>query len=255
MARRSLTVLGCAHHGRCEVVRVAASRDVGLEQLARPGLGAALHEEADRARVGADRAGKSGLDTADLEIVERIRLRPVSGRREQIDDRRPISAKQRGPERDDGFRHAPGWHQRRVAKRRRVRPLFDRPDVKLVGRTLPELAQRRERDALVQHLEAAGLDLAQQRAVDVGHHQAGLLRAAVGLGQQRQRFVVAAVRALGLEAHQGLEALLEIRRLLALQDLVRLDVEALQLRNREVDASAPRVVAHVLVVASSKNPP
>ena len=57
-------------------------------------------------------------------------------------------------------------------------------------------------DALVQHLEAVGLDLAQQRAVDVGHHQAGLLRAAVGLRQQRQRLVVAAVRALGLEAHQ-----------------------------------------------------
>src|SRR5450759_623180 len=35
----------------------------------------------------------------------------------------------------------------------------------------PQLADRRERDALVQHLEAAGLHLAQQAAVDVAHHQ------------------------------------------------------------------------------------
>ena len=34
------------------------------------------------------------------------------------------------------------------------------------------------------------LDLAQQGAVDVGHHQAGLLRRAVLLGQQRERLVV-----------------------------------------------------------------
>src|SRR6185312_2837587 len=33
----------------------------------------------------------------------------------------------------------------------------------------PELAQRRQGDALVQHLEARGLDLAQQAPVDVGH--------------------------------------------------------------------------------------
>ena len=62
-------------------------------------------------------------------------------------------------------------------------------------------------DALVQHLEVVGLDLAQQRAVDVGHHQPGLLRPAVGVGQQRERLVVEAVRALGLEAHQRAEAL------------------------------------------------
>src|SRR5579862_9767855 len=35
----------------------------------------------------------------------------------------------------------------------------------------PQLAQRRQRDALVQHLEAAGLHLAQQTPVDVAHHQ------------------------------------------------------------------------------------
>jgi len=47
----------------------------------------------------------------------------------------------------------------------------------------PQLAQRRQRRALVQHLEALGLDFAQQRAVDVGHHEPGLLRHAVGLRQ------------------------------------------------------------------------
>src|SRR6218665_810980 len=51
----------------------------------------------------------------------------------------------------------------------------------------PELAQRREADALVQHGEVVALDLAQQRAVDAGHHEAGLLRAQVGGRQQRQR--------------------------------------------------------------------
>src|SRR6218665_989165 len=40
----------------------------------------------------------------------------------------------------------------------------------------PELAQRCQADALVQHLEVLMPDLAQQRAVDAGHHQAGLLR-------------------------------------------------------------------------------
>src|SRR5687768_17188264 len=34
----------------------------------------------------------------------------------------------------------------------------------------PQLAQRRQRGALVQHLEAVFLDLVKQRAVDVGHH-------------------------------------------------------------------------------------
>jgi hypothetical protein len=80
----------------------------------------------------------------------------------------------------------------------------------LIGRATasrgdPQLAQRGQRDALVQHLEAAALDLAQQVVVDVGHHQAGLLRLAVDLGQQGQGLVVAAVGALGLEAHQRLK--------------------------------------------------
>src|SRR3989344_4852532 len=97
----------------------------------------------------------------------------------------------------------------------------------------PELAQRREADALVQHLEVLVLDLAQQGAVDVGHHQAGLLGAAVGIGQQGEGLVVQAVRTLGLKAHQRGEAV-GIR---ALQDLVCLHVELLQFADRQVDAA------------------
>ena len=69
-----------------------------------------------------------------------------------------------------------------------------------------QLAQRRQGDALVQDLEAAGLDLPQQSAVDVGHHQPGLLRLSVALGQQGDRLVVAPMRPVGLETHQRLEA-------------------------------------------------
>src|SRR6476661_3184472 len=58
----------------------------------------------------------------------------------------------------------------------------------------PELAQRREAHALVQHLEAIALDLAQQRAVDAGHHQARLLAAPVLGRQQGQRLVVQPMR-------------------------------------------------------------
>ncbi|MNV94901.1 hypothetical protein D3C71_1897410 [compost metagenome] len=57
----------------------------------------------------------------------------------------------------------------------------------------------------MQHLEVLVFDLAQQGAVDAGHHQAGLLRAAVGVRQQGQGLVVQAVRALGLKPHQRRE--------------------------------------------------
>ena len=61
--------------------------------------------------------------------------------------------------------------------------------------------------------KSSRLDLAQQRAVDVGHHQPGLLRPPVGLGQQRQRCVVQAMRTLGLESHQRREAIAVAARL------------------------------------------
>ena len=70
----------------------------------------------------------------------------------------------------------------------------------------PQLAQGRERDALVQHLKARGFDFAQQGAVDAGHHEAGFLSAAVGRRQQGQGFVVQSVGAVGLELHQRGEA-------------------------------------------------
>ena len=93
----------------------------------------------------------------------------------------------------------------------------------------------------MQHLEVFMLDLAQQRAVDAGHHQAGFLRAPVGGGQQRQRLIVKAVGALGLKTHERGEAL----GVLALEDLVRLHVELLQFVHRQVNAAAQGVFAHV----------
>src|SRR6201996_901551 len=109
----------------------------------------------------------------------------------------------------------------------------------------PQLAQRRQRDALVQHLEAAGLDLAQQAAIDVAHHQRGPLRVAILGRQQRERLVVEAMRALGLELHQRREAVAVAPGRVALEDLGGLDVELLQLGDRQVDAATARVVADV----------
>ena len=73
--------------------------------------------------------------------------------------------------------------------------------------------------------EVVGLDLAQQRAVDVGHHQAGFLRAPVVFGEQGEGLVVGAVGALGLKAHQRGEAVAVAR----VEQLRGLDVELLQL--------------------------
>ena len=93
----------------------------------------------------------------------------------------------------------------------------------------------------MQHLEVVALDLAQQGAVDAGHHQAGFLCAPVGSRQQGQRFVVELVRAFGLKTHQRGEAI----RVFALENFVRLDVELLQLIDGQVDAPAQCVFAHV----------
>src|SRR6185436_5180710 len=125
-----------------------------------------------------------------------------------------------------------------------------RPELTSVGLPLcagrhPELTQRRQRRALVQHLETVVFDLSQQRPVNVGHHQAGPLRLAIGLWQQRQRLVVGVLCALRLEAHQLRETLAVTPRRLALQDLGGLDAEALHLVHRQVDAAAPGVVADI----------
>src|SRR5688572_14151808 len=109
----------------------------------------------------------------------------------------------------------------------------------------PHLAQRRQCDALVQHAEAVDLDLAQQRAVDLRHRQARSLRAPVGRGQERDGLVVGAMRTLGLELHQRAETLAVAPGCLALEQLLRLDVEALELIHRQVDATATRVVTDV----------
>ena len=93
----------------------------------------------------------------------------------------------------------------------------------------------------MQHLEVFVLDLAQERAVNAGHHQPGLLCAPILGGQQRQGLVVQPVGAFGLEAHECRETL----GILALEDFVRLHVELLQLVHRQVDAPAQGVLAHV----------
>ena len=66
-------------------------------------------------------------------------------------------------------------------------------------------------------------------------------RGSIGIAQERERFVVRAVRALGLEAHQGREAVA----VLAVEDLGRLDLELLELVHGQVDAVPARVVADI----------
>ena len=97
----------------------------------------------------------------------------------------------------------------------------------------------------MQHLEAPALDLPQQGAIDAGHHEPGPLRASVRLGQQRKRLLVQGLGAVRLEAHQGGEALAVAPRRLPVQQLLGLDVETLQLVQRQVDPTAPGVVANV----------
>src|SRR5437763_3680075 len=105
----------------------------------------------------------------------------------------------------------------------------------------PQLADRRQRDPLVQDGEIVGLDLAQQAAIDVGHHQSGPLRGAIRVAEEAECLVVRAVRTLGLEAHQRREAVA----VAALEDLGGLDVELLELAHRQVDPVPARIVADV----------
>src|SRR3954463_1490907 len=79
-----------------------------------------------------------------------------------------------------------------------------RPDPRLPRD--PELAQRRERDAPVEHLEAVGADLAQERAVDRRHDEARALVAAVLGRELRLGLRVISIGALGLELHEAAEA-------------------------------------------------
>ena len=118
-------------------------------------------------RVGADQDVLAVVEHAAVQTTSRARGRPSCGAISNSVTRVPARRRlDRGGEpgpagADDG--------DRRPASHQRPAPVRAHRD--------PELAQRRQRDALVQHLEVVGLDLAQQRAVDVGHHQPGLLRA------------------------------------------------------------------------------
>src|SRR3954471_23695854 len=76
----------------------------------------------------------------------------------------------------------------------------------------PQLAQRRERDALMQHLEAVAADLGEQRAIDRRHDESRALALAIGLGQLRVRLLVVALRTRRLERHQSLECLAAFER-------------------------------------------
>src|SRR5436853_1166629 len=69
----------------------------------------------------------------------------------------------------------------------------------------PELAQRRERDALVEDRVAIARDLLEERSIDGRHDEARALVAAVLRGELRHRGVVMGARAFGLELHQLLE--------------------------------------------------
>src|SRR5579864_849374 len=97
----------------------------------------------------------------------------------------------------------------------------------------PELADRRERRALHQDAVAVARDLAEQRAVDRGHHQPGTLRAAVLGRQQGERFVVAARGAFRLEADETREVFGMAR----IQDIGRGDVETPEFVHRDIDAA------------------
>ncbi|KAG0778344.1 hypothetical protein G6F22_011289 [Rhizopus arrhizus] len=92
-----------------------------------------------------------------------------------------------------------------------------------------------------QHLPVVAFDLVKQRVIDGGHHQPRPLRPAVGFGQVAHRFAVKLAGTVGLELHQGVEAV----RILAIQDVRGLDLELLHVIDGDVDAAAAGVVADV----------
>src|SRR5690349_13012695 len=66
----------------------------------------------------------------------------------------------------------------------------------------PQLAQRRQRDAPVEHAVAVARDLVEKRAVDGRHRETGTLCMTIACGQCRECRVVPGARAFGLEAHE-----------------------------------------------------
>src|ERR1700741_4612432 len=89
----------------------------------------------------------------------------------------------------------------------------------------PELAHRRERDALVEHREAVARDLVEERPVDRRHDEARALAGAVFGSELRERRVIVGPRALGLEFHQLHERLAAA----ALEDVLVAHAEAAHL--------------------------
>ncbi len=153
---------------------------------------------------------------------------------------------QAGPARtDDGHLHAVSrqceWRGPGVDMAGRSGASPSHPAQRLHLPRQPQLAQGRERDSLVQHLELVPLDFPQQGPVDAGHHQAGFLCPPLFVREQGQGLVIEAMGAFGLEAHQRRETV----GILPLQDFVGLDVELLQLRHGKVDAAHHRVFPDV----------
>ena len=89
----------------------------------------------------------------------------------------------------------------------------------------PKLAHWRKRCPLVQYLKIICLDFAQQRAVDVGHHQSWFLAVMVSLGQKGKGFVIDAVGTFRLKSHQ----LRETIAVAPVEHLLRFHFELLQL--------------------------
>src|SRR5688572_7943492 len=66
----------------------------------------------------------------------------------------------------------------------------------------PELADRRERNALIQHAEVVAPDLLEQGVINGRHDEARTLRALVLGGQGRKSLAIVLFRAIRLRAHE-----------------------------------------------------
>src|SRR5512133_2798793 len=97
----------------------------------------------------------------------------------------------------------------------------------------PQLADRRQRDPVLQNVIPVILDFCQERAVNGSHDQPRPLRSPVFPGQQRKRFVIDLLCAPGLECHQ----LFEVLAVAGIEQVGGAHIELLQLVDREIDAA------------------
>jgi len=90
-------------------------------------------------------------------------------------------------------------------------------------------------------MEAIAVDLVEQGAVNCGHHQTGALSAAILLGQQGERFVIATLGSFHLEPHEAHEVVA----MASIDDVGGGYIELLQFIDRQVDTSFAAVLADV----------